>query len=107
MNWDFIYRGETRELDDAARASAGGSFIDLPQGRTHYELTGPADRRPVVLVHGFSVPFFVWDPTFEALAAAGQRVLRYDLFGRGYSDRPHAHYDLAFFARQLGDLLDA
>ncbi len=107
MNWDFVYRGETRALDDAARSEAGGSFVFLAQGCTHYELGGPEHGRPVVLVHGFSAPYFVWDVTFEALKAAGRRVLRYDLFGRGYSDRPHVRYDLELFVQQLTDLLDA
>ena len=47
----------------------------------------------------------VWDHTFDALARAGYRVLRYDLFGRGFSDRPDATYDLALFRRQLDDLV--
>jgi pimeloyl-ACP methyl ester carboxylesterase len=61
----------------------------------------------IVLVHGFSVPYFIWDPTFEALLKAGFRVLRYDLYGRGYSDRPFAPNELALFDRQLIELLDA
>ena len=73
----------------------------------HYELEGPADGQPVVLVHGFSVPYYIWDPTFPALAAAGLRVLRYDLFGRGYSDRPDLPYTMELFVRQLKDLLEA
>ena len=105
MNWDFIYRGETRDLDDAARAAAGGSFIRLASGRTHYELAGPEDKFPVVLIHGFSVPYFIWDSTFSALVAAGHRVLRYDLMGRGYSDRPRVRYDLELFVAQLAELL--
>lgn len=64
-------------------------------------------RAPVVLVHGFSVPYFIWDPTFAALTSAGFRVLRYDLFGRGFSDRPRARYNMDLFVRQLHDLLDA
>jgi pimeloyl-ACP methyl ester carboxylesterase len=106
MNWDFIYRGETRLLDDEARLAAGGSFADLPHGCTHYEIAGPADASPIVLIHGFSVPHFIWDITFEALGRAGRRVLRYDLFGRGFSDRPHVRYNLDLFVQQLADLLD-
>jgi pimeloyl-ACP methyl ester carboxylesterase len=60
-----------------------------------------------VLVHGFSVPYYVWDPTFEALTGSGFRVLRYDLYGRGYSDRPDVTYDQELFTGQLGDLLSA
>jgi pimeloyl-ACP methyl ester carboxylesterase len=107
MNWDFIYRGETRDLDDAVRAAAEGSFIRLPHGRTHYELGGPDIGRPVVLVHGFSVPYFIWDATFAALVSGGHRALRYDLLGRGYSDRPALSYNLDLFVQQLHELVDA
>lgn len=107
MSWDWIYRGETRVLDAAARKAAGGSFVELGSGCTHYELAGPPEGEPVVLIHGFSVPYFIWDQTFEALSQAGRRVLRYDLLGRGFSDRPHTRYSLELFVRQLAELLDA
>ncbi len=96
-----------RPLDDAARAQAPGQFVKLSQGMTHYEQAGPVDGRPVVLVHGFSTPAFIWDPAYQALAEAGYRVLRYDLYGRGYSDRPRTNYDDVLFDRQLAELVDA
>jgi pimeloyl-ACP methyl ester carboxylesterase len=107
MIWDFIYRGESIDLDDPTRKSVkSGSFIKLRDGCTHYELKGISTELPVVFVHGFSVPYFIWDPTFEALTSQGFSVLRYDLFGRGYSDRPRLKNDMNLFLRQLGDLLD-
>lgn len=98
---------EKLTLDDGARNSAGapGAFIALSDGVTHYEAAGPAGGRVAVLVHGFSVPSYIWDPTFKALSDAGYRVIRYDLFGRGLSDRPDAAYDGAFYDRQIDDLL--
>jgi pimeloyl-ACP methyl ester carboxylesterase len=57
-------------------------------------------------VHGFSTPYFIFDTTFEFLANSGFRVLRYDLIGRGYSDRPRVDYNIHLFVRQLKDLLD-
>jgi pimeloyl-ACP methyl ester carboxylesterase len=104
---DHFPRIETTNLDDNIRSAQSGSFIRLPQGRVHYELTGPDNVPQVVLIPGFSIPYYLWDPTFKALSRAGLRVLRFDLFGRGYSDRPRACYDLPFFARQLSDLLYA
>jgi pimeloyl-ACP methyl ester carboxylesterase len=98
---------ERKELTDAVRAKAGGSYVTLSDGVTHYELAGPADAQTVVLVHGFSVPYYIWDPMFEGLARAGFRVLRYDMYGRGYSDRPDVRYDAELFDRQLVDLLAA
>ena len=103
----FPYRDEINNLDEATRRATGGSFIVLPKGVTHYELSNPQAKKTVVFVHGFSVPGFIFDPTFEFLTQSGFRVLRYDLFGRGYSDRPRAHYNIDLFIKQLKDLLDA
>lgn len=98
---------ESAILDAAARAGAPGKFVALPHGMTHYEIAGPDTGRVVVLVHGFSVPSYIWDSTFAALSAAGYRVVRYDLYGRGWSDRPDAAYDGALYDAQLDGLLNA
>jgi pimeloyl-ACP methyl ester carboxylesterase len=52
------------------------------------------------------VPYFIWDPTFEFLSNSGFHVLRYDLFGRGYSDKPDVRYDIELFCKQLRELID-
>jgi len=61
----FPYLDETEELNQAVRETVDGSFIPLSDGITHYELSGKTNGPPVVLVHGFSVPSFIFDPTFE------------------------------------------
>ena len=101
------FRGETETMDAATRASLPGSFIELPDGFVHYEIAGPADGQIVVLVPGISAPYITWDSNFSALADAGLRVLRFDLYGRGYSDRPDVVYDLDLFHRQIDQLLAA
>jgi pimeloyl-ACP methyl ester carboxylesterase len=98
---------EKLELTPAVRASAPGSFISLRDGYTHYELSGPPGKRVVVLAAGATVPYYIWDPTFAALTGAGFRVLRYDYYGRGYSDRPNIAYTQDLYVRQLMQLLDA
>jgi pimeloyl-ACP methyl ester carboxylesterase len=103
----FSYRDETRELNELTRREASGSFIQLFDGFTHYELGNPEADETVLLVHGFSVPYFIYDTTFEFLTQVGFQVVRYDLFGRGFSDRPDVEYNIDLFVRQLGDLLDA
>ena len=97
---------ETYTLDSVIRAGLSGQFVQLEDGVVHYELSGPANGELVVLVHGFSVPYYVWDPTVSALTAEGYQVLRYDLYGRGYSDRPNEEYDLNLFVRQLSQLTE-
>ena len=103
----FSFQTETRELNDDVRRQTGGSYVELPAGVTHYELGNPTRDQTVVLVHGFSVPYYIFDPTFQFLTRHGFRVLRYDLFGRGFSDRPLAEYNIDLFFQQLADLLDA
>ena len=66
---------------------------------------GRPDGRVVVLAAGFSVPYYIWDPTFAALTGAGFRVLRYDYYGRGYSDRPAIPFTDEMYVRQLDELL--
>jgi pimeloyl-ACP methyl ester carboxylesterase len=98
---------ERLNMDDAARQLASGQFVRLSDGVTHYELGGSENGRVVVLAAGISVPYYIWDPTFDALAGAGFRVLRYDYYGRGFSDRPDIAYSQDLYVRQLAELLDA
>jgi pimeloyl-ACP methyl ester carboxylesterase len=103
----FEYRGESQTLNATTRSSLPGQFVELPDGFVHYELAGLSGGETVVLVPGISVPYFAWEPTFTALVAANLCVLRYDLYGRGYSDRPDVVYDLDLFDRQLEHLVAA
>lgn len=98
---------ESQSLANVDYGTLAGQRTQLSAGSTYYQLAGVETGRKVVLVHGFSVPSYIWDPTFEALQAAGYRVLRYDLFGRGFSDRPVDVYNPDFFAQQLFDLTQA
>jgi pimeloyl-ACP methyl ester carboxylesterase len=97
---------EKLDLTPATRAGLPGSFAELPSGVTHYENSGDLAAPLVVLVHGFSVPYYIYDPTVPDLVNAGFSVLRYDLYGRGYSDRPVTDYTLDLYLTQLTQLLD-
>ncbi len=98
---------EKRAIDESVRQSAPGQFVPLSDGYTHFELGGPPEGRVVVLAAGLSVPYYIWDPSFKALVDAGFRVLRYDYYGRGYSDRPDIEYTHDAIVGQLTELLDA
>ncbi|KIC50192.1 alpha/beta hydrolase [Tateyamaria sp. ANG-S1] len=92
-------------ITDADRAKASGQFALLSQGTTHFEWLGP-DRGPVaVCIHGLTTPSFVWYGMAKGLALLGFRVLIYDLYGRGYSDRVQGSQTADFFDQQLVDLL--
>lgn len=98
---------ETETLNDAARKQLGGAYMQLSAGITHYAFAGPESGKVVVLVHGGTVPMWGWAAQVEALTGAGYRVLTYDQFGRGYSDRPEVTYDRAFYLAQLQELVSA
>lgn len=89
------------------QVNSSGSFIKLPDGLVHYQLSGPKNKRTVVLIHGFSVPYYNWDNTFDFLVESGCRVLRYDVYGRGFSDKPIVQYTKDFYYNQLSNLLSA
>ena len=97
---------ERKTLDAGVRNGVPSQFVPLHDGVTEYKLDGPRDGSMVVLLSGASVPFYIWDSTAGALSRNGFRVLRYNYFGRGFSDRPALRYDLATYDRQLAELLD-
>ena len=98
---------ERRTLDDVARAEAPGRFVHLADGITHYEVAGPDSGQVVLFASAFSVPGFISDPLFQQLADSGFRVIRFDYYGRGWSDRVDTVYDQDLFVRQMAGLLDS
>ncbi|WP_040792757.1 alpha/beta fold hydrolase [Nocardia paucivorans] len=57
-----------------------------------YRVSGPADARPLVLVHGWSADLRCWGRAAEELAERF-RVIALDLRGHGYSGAPDTGYD--------------
>ena len=104
----LVKQAQTKELTPEEREKAPGDFLDLPSGFTHYEMKdgGDASKPPVVLVHGYSTPYFLYEDVFQALVKEGYKVIRYDLLGRGLSERVKSKYDAKAFAKQLKELVD-
>jgi len=103
----WILGPDKRRITDGVRASSGSDFIELSEGFVEFESAGPVDGEPVVLIHGLSVPMYDWDGQFENLADNGYRVVRYNQFGRGLSDRPRGVYSLDRYVRQLRELMES
>jgi len=89
------------KMDDRARGDAPGKFIKLRRGITHYRRFGPQEGPLVVCVHGLTTPSFVFEGIADAYVKNGYRVLVYDHYGRGYSDRPVGLQNRAFFVHHL------
>ena len=69
------------------KTKRAGQIAALPSGKTWYSWHGLQDGPVAVCVHGLSTPAFVWGAVVDILVAQGFRVLTYDLYGRGLSDR--------------------
>jgi len=93
-------------VDKKARTQAPGQFASLSRGLTHYRWHGHIGGPVAVCIHGLSTSSYVWGVIEEMLISMGFRVLTYDLYGRGFSDRPGGDQTPEFFVEQLEDLLE-
>ena len=72
-----------------------------------YQVAGPIDGPPIVLLHGLASDSDTWDRALSSLAGHGLRVYAVDLIGHGRSDKPIGGYLLDDFADSLAGVLDA
>lgn len=86
---------------------AGGHYVRLSDGLTHWRREGPPEGIPLVLVHGATVPSWEFDALVPPLLRAGFQTLRFDLYGHGASDRPAGAYTFERFTRQVVELIES
>ena len=60
----FMPLGQTSVSD--LQTADNGSFIELGEGKVQYEISGTGSE-VFVLVSGFSVPYYCWDPVVPLL----------------------------------------
>jgi pimeloyl-ACP methyl ester carboxylesterase len=95
-----------QKLGEKERTNAPGNFVTLSRGVVHYRWFGAETGDLIVCIHGLTTPSFVFEGLASHYANIGKRVLVYDHYGRGYSDRPKAKQDKLFFINQLDELLN-
>ena len=59
-----------------------------------------------VFIHGFSVPSYIWNKTYNTAMEKGFKVIKLDLYGRGFSDRPKIKYDMNLYVTQLNEFIN-
>jgi pimeloyl-ACP methyl ester carboxylesterase len=92
-------------VGEAQRRAAPGGFAALSDGVTHYQWFGPEGGRVIVMIHGLTTSSYVFGGIISELQIQGFRILTYDLYGRGLSDRPGKPQTRSFFICQLRELL--
>jgi pimeloyl-ACP methyl ester carboxylesterase len=85
----------------------GGHYVRLSDGLTHWRREGPPEGKPLVLVHGATVPSWEFDALVPPLLRAGFQTLRFDLYGHGASDRPAGAYTFERFTRQVIEIIES
>jgi len=105
----MAYKANSIDLtfESAKKLGVDGDFIQLPSGFTHYKVEGNENGEWCVLCHGYATPLFIYDKVAAKLVEEGYHVLRYDLLGRGLSERVKAIYDPDLFAKQLDEITKA
>lgn len=102
--YGFIRSQKKPEISDAIRAKLPGKVAPLSIGKTYYEIWGPEDGEPILCVHGSTVYHIIWEKTVPALIDAGYKVITYDQYGRGFSDRPKINYTGDLYTTQIEEL---
>lgn len=92
--------------DDSFRKTINsGNFVELSNGFTYYNIDNRFNENTLVFIHGFSVPSYIWEKTYNSAKEKGFKVIKLDLYGRGFSDNPDLDYTDELFANQVIELL--
>lgn len=104
----IFYIRADRETMTAAefRADSGYQTAALAGCVTAYKDYGPKDAPPIVIVHGGTLGSMAYEGYVPPLVADGWRVINYDQYGRGFSDRPNTALGIDMLSDQLLALLD-
>jgi len=104
----WIHAAEPERLESVTGPSGpGASFLATRSGRSHILDVGRGS--PILLIHGSGSSIAEWQEGFaDLLAREGHRVVAFDSYGFGSSDRSHTfEFGLGLWAQQAVDVLDA
>jgi haloalkane dehalogenase len=84
-------------------------WFESADGRMHYVDVGPADGKPVVLVHGNPTWGYLYRHFIDGLVKAGHRAIVPDHLGFGRSDKPDEAqlYTVPKHAARMNELLES
>lgn len=105
----LAYQRADRETITAAEFRFGSGYqqASLSKGVTAYKIAGHDDDPVVIIVHGATLGSVAYQAYVPPLVAAGYRVVTYDQYGRGFSDRPADRFTIDLMRQQLLELMDA
>jgi pimeloyl-ACP methyl ester carboxylesterase len=80
--------------------------LELAHGKARVCSEGPEDGRVVLWIHGASYPYEVLSHLVKPIVEHGYRCIRFDLYGRGFSEWDGTPLTAEILAEQVIEILD-
>ena len=104
----FLYFSLDRENVDINefRLNSGYQELKLTEGVTSYKDLGDKNNEVIVLVHGATFGSLAYEEYVNVFLENNYRVITYDQYGRGFSDRVDTHISIELMEKQLKELIE-
>ena len=104
----FLYFVLDRENIDINEFRLNSSYqeVRLSDGVTSYKDIGDKNNEVIVLVHGATFGSLAYEEYVNVFVENNYRVITYDQYGRGYSDRVHSNVSIELMEKQLKELIE-
>ena len=104
----FLYFSLDRENVDINefRINSGYQELKLTEGVTSYKDLGDKNNEVIVVVHGATFGSLAYEEYVNVFLENNYRVITYDQYGRGYSDRVDTHISIELMEKQLKELIE-
>jgi|TARA_A100001011_G_scaffold365625_1_gene417439 pimeloyl-ACP methyl ester carboxylesterase len=103
-----LYLNLNRENIDISefRLNSGYEEVKLSDGITSYKDIGDKNNKVIILVHGATFGSLAYEEYVNVFVENNYRVITYDQYGRGYSDRIHSNVSIELMEKQLKELIE-
>lgn len=91
---------------DEFRKNSGYKEVNLSDGITAYKDIGDKSNEVIVLVHGATFGSLAYEEYVNVFLENNYRVITYDQYGRGYSDRVDNNVSIELMEKQLKELIE-
>ena len=104
----FLYFSLDRENVDINefRINSGYQELKLNEGVTSYKDLGDKNNEVIVVVHGATFGSLAYEEYVNVFLENNYRVITYDQYGRGFSDRVDTDISIELMEKQLKELIE-
>ena len=88
------------------RLNSGYEEVKLSDGITSYKDIGDKNNKVIILVHGATFGSLAYEEYVNVFIKNNYRVITYDQYGRGYSDRINSNVNIELMEKQLKELIE-